>query len=270
MAGKLVSDQPAEQAGKLVSDQLPEKTKKSASDQPLRSLNDTQRKIIRMCDMYLQRPSGARSRAACGRDRLAAGGGRRRPPRVAARSRARHCGATSAGLSQTANYLFIQQIECSNLIRRQRQEHQEFEKARLAQLELDYGPSALVRRNATSPRCCQRTRYQRLLDTHHRQNQVLLGHLSAAELESITIGTVRSEIQQNRRTMMRALDAFCQQRNQDAIRRGCATECAGLSSQDQFQRWNSMIPGPGYRGTTRWELPRKSTKVTKIIPSALT
>jgi hypothetical protein len=141
MAGKLVSDQPAEQAGKLVSDQLPEKTKKSASDQPLRSLNDTQRKIIRMCDMYLQRPSGARSRAACGRDRLAAGGGRRRPPRVAARSRARHCGATSAGLSQTANYLFIQQIECSNLIRRQRQEssgHQEFDKARLAQLKLDY------------------------------------------------------------------------------------------------------------------------------------
>jgi hypothetical protein len=67
--------------------------------------------------------------------------------------------------------------------------------------------------------CCRRTRYQRLLDTHRRQNQVLLGHLSAAELERITIDTARSEIQQNRRTQMPTLDEFCQQRNQDAIRR---------------------------------------------------
>lgn len=85
------------------------------------------------------------------------------------------------------------------------------EQASLAQQRLDYDAfraSELTRFIQSIPA----DEYQALFESHRRRNRVLLPHLTVTELDELTHGTVRSEMQRSGRLRLPSLKDFCRAR----------------------------------------------------------
>ena len=90
----------------------------------------------------------------------------------------------------------------------QARERKQADQARRAQLMIDYEAFCAAETARYVAETLPPDEYRQFLDTHRRQNRNLLNHLSDAELEEVTLGTIRSEIRQRGRVTLPTFEEF--------------------------------------------------------------
>ena len=93
------------------------------------------------------------------------------------------------------------------LVQKARRRKQD-EQAHMARLKLDYDAYCAAETTRYIEDVLSAGERDTLMDAHRRQNRAMLGTRPAADLEEITLGTVRSEIQHSGRVQLRTFQQF--------------------------------------------------------------
>jgi hypothetical protein len=91
-------------------------------------------------------------------------------------------------------------------------EQRQAEQAREAQLKIDYEAHCAAETARFIAESLPPDEYGQIFDRHRRQNMSLLKHLAAAELDEVTVGTVRSELRHAGRVKLPTLQEFSRNR----------------------------------------------------------